>query len=109
MGIKVAINGFGRIGRNFFRAAYRDRDLDFVAVNDLTDAVDLSQKLALAPELHTCWIEQILEFVYGRDLTDADRQLATSLANESLAEGLSLREITLRVAISRAFRFRTAR
>jgi glyceraldehyde 3-phosphate dehydrogenase (phosphorylating) len=38
MTVKVGINGFGRIGRNFFRAA-RDKgaDIDFVAVNDLTD------------------------------------------------------------------------
>ena len=39
MATRVAINGFGRIGRNVFRAALgKDLDLDFVAVNDLTDA-----------------------------------------------------------------------
>ena len=39
MPVRVAINGFGRIGRNILRAAYAsdDHDLDFVAVNDLTD------------------------------------------------------------------------
>ena len=37
--IKVAINGFGRIGRNLFRAAREaGSDLEFVAVNDLVDA-----------------------------------------------------------------------
>ncbi len=35
MAIKVGINGFGRIGRNVFRAAIEDRDIDFVAINDL--------------------------------------------------------------------------
>src|SRR5262245_31775987 len=36
MTVRVGINGFGRIGRNLFRAALeRDADLDFVAVNDL--------------------------------------------------------------------------
>ncbi|MBU1111223.1 MAG: type I glyceraldehyde-3-phosphate dehydrogenase [archaeon] len=35
--INVAINGFGRIGRNIFRAAYKDKKINFVAVNDLTD------------------------------------------------------------------------
>jgi len=36
MTIRVGINGFGRIGRNFFRAAKRaGADIDFVAVNDL--------------------------------------------------------------------------
>ena len=37
MAIKVGINGFGRIGRNVFRAALKDPNLEFVAVNDLTE------------------------------------------------------------------------
>src|ERR1043166_932358 len=37
MAIKVGINGFGRIGRNILRASLGDSNLDFVAVNDLTD------------------------------------------------------------------------
>ncbi len=35
MAVKVGINGFGRIGRNIFRAAIENRNIDFVAVNDL--------------------------------------------------------------------------
>jgi glyceraldehyde 3-phosphate dehydrogenase len=47
MAIKVGINGFGRIGRNLFRAAFeRKIDLDFVAVNDITDARTLAHLLA---------------------------------------------------------------
>ena len=38
MGTKVAINGFGRIGRLVYRAMYDNKNLDVVAVNDLTDA-----------------------------------------------------------------------
>jgi glyceraldehyde 3-phosphate dehydrogenase len=38
MAIKVGINGFGRIGRNIMRAAMGDTGIDFVAVNDLTNA-----------------------------------------------------------------------
>src|SRR5215211_4357722 len=39
MAVKVGINGFGRIGRNIFRAALdAGSDLDFIAVNDLIDA-----------------------------------------------------------------------
>ncbi len=34
---KIAINGFGRIGRSFFREAYGNKDLEIVAINDLTD------------------------------------------------------------------------
>src|SRR6185503_6568855 len=46
MSVKVGINGFGRIGRNFFRAAFeRGIDLEFVAVNDITDAHTLAHLL----------------------------------------------------------------
>jgi glyceraldehyde 3-phosphate dehydrogenase len=45
MAVKVGINGFGRIGRNIMRAALGDTDIDFVAVNDLTDAATLAHLL----------------------------------------------------------------
>ena len=45
MAVKVGINGFGRIGRNFFRAAYKDPALEIVAVNDITDAATLAHLL----------------------------------------------------------------
>ncbi len=45
MAVRVGINGFGRIGRNIMRAALADDDIDFVAVNDLTDAATLAHLL----------------------------------------------------------------
>lgn len=45
MGIKVGINGFGRIGRNVFRAAMNRGEIDFVAVNDITDTGTLAHLL----------------------------------------------------------------
>ena len=45
MSIKVGINGFGRIGRNFFRASYDDPEIDIVAANDITDAKTLAHLL----------------------------------------------------------------
>jgi len=45
MSVKVAINGFGRIGRLVFRAGYKNRDVEFVAVNDITDAKTLAHLL----------------------------------------------------------------
>ncbi|HYM25142.1 MAG TPA: type I glyceraldehyde-3-phosphate dehydrogenase [Vicinamibacterales bacterium] len=45
MAVKVGINGFGRIGRNIMRAALGDRNIDFVAVNDLTNAGTLAHLL----------------------------------------------------------------
>jgi glyceraldehyde 3-phosphate dehydrogenase len=45
MSVRVGINGFGRIGRNIMRAALGDRNIDFVAVNDLTSAHTLAHLL----------------------------------------------------------------
>jgi len=45
MAIKVGINGFGRIGRNVLRASLSDSNLEFVAVNDLTDPKTLAHLL----------------------------------------------------------------
>jgi glyceraldehyde 3-phosphate dehydrogenase len=45
MAIKVGINGFGRIGRNIVRTALDDKDIQFVAVNDITDAKTLAHLL----------------------------------------------------------------
>lgn len=45
MTVKVGINGFGRIGRNVFRAAMNNPEVEIVAVNDLTDAETLAHLL----------------------------------------------------------------
>lgn len=45
MSIRVAINGFGRIGRLFYRASYDYQDIEVIAINDLTDAYTLSHLL----------------------------------------------------------------
>src|ERR1035437_387438 len=45
MAVKVGINGFGRIGRNVLRSCLGDSDIDFVAVNDLTDTKTLAHLL----------------------------------------------------------------
>jgi glyceraldehyde 3-phosphate dehydrogenase len=45
MAIKVGINGFGRIGRNVLRASLNDPNLEFVAVNDITDPKTLAHLL----------------------------------------------------------------
>jgi len=45
MTLKIGINGFGRIGRNFYRASYQDPDFDIVAVNDIFDSNALAYLL----------------------------------------------------------------
>ena len=46
MSVKIAINGFGRIGRVVFRAALAHPDMQVVAINDLTDAATMAHLLA---------------------------------------------------------------
>ncbi len=45
MPVKVGINGFGRIGRNLFRASLKDPNIEYVAVNDITDPKTLAHLL----------------------------------------------------------------
>ncbi len=45
MAVKVGINGFGRIGRNFFRVAFGNMDFEIVAINDITDSKTLAHLL----------------------------------------------------------------
>ncbi len=45
MAVRVAINGFGRIGRNFLRTSHGTKEFDVVAINDLTDAPTLAHLL----------------------------------------------------------------
>ncbi|MER2141870.1 MAG: glyceraldehyde 3-phosphate dehydrogenase NAD-binding domain-containing protein, partial [Priestia megaterium] len=45
MAVKIGINGFGRIGRNVFRAALKNDNVEVVAINDLTDPAMLAHLL----------------------------------------------------------------
>ena len=45
MALKVAINGFGRIGRMVFRAGFHNPEIELVAINDLTDTATLAHLL----------------------------------------------------------------
>jgi len=45
MALRVGINGFGRIGRNFLRACLNDKDIEIVGINDLTDSKTLAHLL----------------------------------------------------------------
>jgi len=45
MAVKVGVNGFGRIGRNFFRSCMGDSDIEIVSVNDITDPATLAHLL----------------------------------------------------------------
>ncbi len=71
------------------------------------NAVELSKELAVSPEVHACYTAELLEFMLGRNLdTKADAAVVTELADRSLAEHLSIKELVLQVVTSRAFRVR---
>ncbi len=73
MALKVAINGFGRIGRLVVRAAKtRKVDIDFVAVNDLTDAATLAHLLKY-DTVHRIWHEASSKPVDGALVIGGDR------------------------------------
>jgi glyceraldehyde 3-phosphate dehydrogenase len=103
MSTKVAINGFGRIGRNFMRAAYEhEADLEIVAVNDVTDAKTLAQLLAF-------------DSVYGRFPEPVRAESGAMIVNDRavtvLAEGdpaaLPWSELGVEVVIESTGKFRT--
>lgn len=77
--IKVGINGFGRIGRSFFRAAFENQDFEIAAVNDLGDAKNLAYLL-------------MYDTVYGRAPLAARGENGTLVVNEKPIPFLSERE-----------------
>ena len=65
MSLKVAINGFGRIGRTVFRAGLNNADIEFVAVNDLTDPPTLAHLLKY----------DSVHGILGADISNTDHSL----------------------------------
>ncbi|GBD98610.1 glyceraldehyde-3-phosphate dehydrogenase [bacterium BMS3Abin07] len=66
MAVKVAINGFGRIGRNFFRASSGQDDFEIVAINDLTDAATLAHLLKF----------DSVHGIFGADVSVSDKGIS---------------------------------
>ncbi len=71
------------------------------------DAIDLSQQLARSPEVHACYATNLLEFMLGRDLDRTDKRVMEALAEQSLTDKLSIKELVLAVVASNTFRVRT--
>ena len=108
-----AFEGFDAVG------AARDTDngfpVDSAATYQFADgrsityggAVELSRQLAASPEVHDCYTSQLLEVALGRDLRKTDFGVARNLADQSLQSRLSIKDLTLSVVSSNAFRIRT--
>ncbi|HJN74983.1 MAG TPA: type I glyceraldehyde-3-phosphate dehydrogenase [Myxococcota bacterium] len=82
MPIRVAINGFGRIGRNVLRTAWNDSDIEFVHINDLTSDAMLSHLLK-HDTVHGEFAEDV-EAVDG-GIRIGDRVVATSAQRDPSA------------------------
>ena len=72
------------------------------------NAVELSQQLAETPDLHSCYMSHLMEYVYGRDLDHADQREIDMLTYRSLEQGRSIRDLVVDIATSDAFRYRAA-
>jgi len=101
--MKVAINGFGRIGRNFFRSAKKNgAGFDMVAVNDLTDANTLAHLLKY-DSVHGTYPGSV-EVVDGDLIVDGDR---FKVFSERDPESLPWGELGVDVVIESTGIFRT--
>ena len=81
MAINVAINGFGRIGRNIFRASRGLKELQFVAVNDVTDAETLAHLLKYDSIYGT--LEASVKAVKGAISVNGQEMVVTAIKDPS--------------------------
>ncbi|KGP72876.1 type I glyceraldehyde-3-phosphate dehydrogenase [Pontibacillus yanchengensis] len=72
MAIRIGINGFGRIGRSVFRAAWNNDDVEIVALNDLTDA-DMLAHLLQYDTVHGTFSEEVE--VNGKNLVVGGKEI----------------------------------
>jgi hypothetical protein len=70
------------------------------------NAVELSQALAVSPEVHTCYASNLLEFVLGRDLDVYDYVMEAKLADFSFVNNMSIKQLVMSVVASPTFRTR---
>ena len=84
MAIRVGINGFGRIGRNIFRAAMNESDIEFVAVNDISDTGTLAHLLKYDSILGNLEEEVVVE---GDSIRAGDRKVKVTAERNPAALG----------------------
>jgi len=99
--VKIAINGFGRIGRRVFRAGFGRKDIEFVAVNDLTDAKTLAALLNY-DSVHGTWDKEIQA---GEDSITVDGKEIKVLAEKDPGN-LPWGDLSIDVAMECTGRFR---
>jgi glyceraldehyde 3-phosphate dehydrogenase len=100
MALRVAINGFGRIGRNFFRTSKGVADFEIVAINDLTDAPTLAHLLKY----------DSVHGIFGADVKAKDSSLFVDgkeirISAETAPEKLPWKDLKVDVVIESTGRF----
>ncbi|HIZ77188.1 MAG TPA: type I glyceraldehyde-3-phosphate dehydrogenase [Firmicutes bacterium] len=103
MGTKVAINGFGRIGRLVYRAMYDNKNLDVVAVNDLTDAATNAHLLKF-DSVHGVWDIDIT--TQGDEMIVGDQKV--KVCAERDPKNLPWKELGVEIVIEASGVFRDA-
>lgn len=98
--VKVAINGFGRIGRMVFKAGFEDPEIEFVVVNDLTDTKTLAHLLKY----------DSVHGIYGKDISFTDDSLVVEgksikVISEKDPEKLPWKEFGIDVVVESTGRF----
>jgi glyceraldehyde 3-phosphate dehydrogenase len=83
MAIRVAINGFGRIGRNFLRASSRVKDFEIIAINDLTGSKTLAHLLKY-DSVHGIFDADIKDTGTGISLNGKEIRISAITAPEKL-------------------------
>ena len=100
--MKIGINGFGRIGRNTFRALHNSGKLQVVAVNDLTDNATLAH-LLLYDSLYGPFPGEVA--LHGDNLTVDGKEI--KILSEAQPEKLPWGELGVEIVIEATGRFRT--
>ncbi|SFD95841.1 glyceraldehyde-3-phosphate dehydrogenase (NAD+) [Lentibacillus persicus] len=100
MAIKLGINGFGRIGRNVFRQALKNDDVEVVAVNDLTDA-DMLAHLLQYDSVHGTLEEEVT--VNGSNIVVGGKEI--QVLSERDPADLSWGDLGVEVVIESTGRF----
>lgn len=72
------------------------------------DAVDLAARLADSRDVHRCMVGRVIEYAQGRKLLPEDTDLARKLGDMSFQQGLSFREVFVKLATSRPFLYRAS-
>ncbi len=104
MSVRVAINGFGRIGRLVMRSAIGDPSLDFVAINDLTDAETLSF-LFSHDSVHGCLPDGLKSSAEGDMMVLGDKKIR--VFSETDPADLPWKDLGVDVVLECTGRFRT--